>query len=49
MKVLKQHGEDFDIGKRARELSSIFYLWCADLGEATKALQNMWDGIEEWL
>lgn len=42
MNVLKQYGEDFDIDKRAGNLSGIPYLWCTDYETARSELDSLW-------
>lgn len=42
MEVLKQYGESFDIEKRAKDLSSVAYLWCTDFDTAVREMDSMW-------
>src|SRR5258708_6771651 len=45
MKVLKTHNEKFTIDERARDLSSVAYLWCTDYETAKSKLENVWKEI----
>jgi len=42
MKVLKRKGGSFDIDKRARALSGLFYFWATSYKNAARDLQKMW-------
>ena len=42
MEVLKEHGEDFDIDERARNLSGLVYLWCTNYDTAYRELEKIW-------
>jgi hypothetical protein len=41
-KYLKEHGGNFDLKKRARQLSGFPYLWCVSYGDAIRVLKNAW-------
>jgi len=45
MRVLKQHGQSFDIERRARNLSKVHYLWSASYEKAHRALSEMWQRV----
>lgn len=45
MKVLKTSNEKFKIEDRARDLSSVAYLWCTNYETAKNKLENMWEEI----
>ncbi|TSC88445.1 MAG: Uncharacterized protein G01um101416_113 [Microgenomates group bacterium Gr01-1014_16] len=45
MKVRKIHGEKFEIEKRAKYLSSYYYLWCIKFNTAKKELTKIWNSI----
>lgn len=45
MKILKKNNLDFNIKKRARDLSDRHYLWSVNYQEAKKKLNSIWNGI----